>query len=72
MVDVGRSPWHGVLGSQLVTGLAAQAHDGLSRELEAKERLEGPDLAQWLAQVVAPHSLRQFVLQGVIPSLARR
>jgi hypothetical protein len=50
----------------------AQAHAGLSRELEAKERLEGPDLARWLAQVVAPHSLRAFVLQGVIPSLARR
>jgi hypothetical protein len=50
----------------------AQAHDGLSRELEAKERLEGPDLARWLAQVVAPASLRAFILQGAMPALGRR
>lgn len=45
----------GRLGTRLggFRAAPAQAHDGLSRELEAKERLEGPDLAHWLLQVRA-------------------
>jgi ATP-dependent Zn protease len=50
-----------------------RAHDGLSAQLEERERLDGPELAQWLGQVTAPNSLRQFVLQGVLPpAVARR
>ncbi|CAK0786015.1 hypothetical protein CVIRNUC_009228 [Coccomyxa viridis] len=48
-----------------------QTHDGLSRELEEKERLEGPDLRAWLSKVNPTSSLRHFVLQGVLPAMAR-
>ena len=47
-----------------------QTHDGLSRELEEKERLEGPDLRAWLSKVNPTSSLRHFVLQGILPAMA--
>ena len=45
-----------------------QTHDGLSRELEQRERLEGPVLREWLSKVNPTPSLRHFVLQGVLPA----
>lgn len=48
------------------------AHEGLSAELEARERLDGPALARWLQQVTAPASLRAFVLQGAPPAALHR
>ncbi|CAL8466132.1 g5668 [Coccomyxa elongata] len=50
-----------------------KTHEGLSAELQHRERLEAADLAAWLARVTAPASLRAFVLQGTSPpALARR
>ncbi|EIE21197.1 ATP-dependent metallopeptidase Hfl [Coccomyxa subellipsoidea C-169] len=49
-----------------------RTHEGLSAELQAKERLDGNALAAWLGQVTAPASLRAFVLQGAFPALSRR
>ncbi|KAK9902089.1 hypothetical protein WJX75_003893 [Coccomyxa subellipsoidea] len=49
-----------------------QTHEGLSAELEARERLDGNALAAWLGQVTAPPSLRAFVLQGASSALSRR
>jgi len=46
-----------------------QTHDGLSRDLEQKERLEGQALRDWLSKVNPTDSLRHFVLQGVPPAM---
>jgi hypothetical protein len=42
-------------------------HEGLSNLLTKQERLEGPELAEWLAHVEAPDCLADFVLQGQLP-----
>lgn len=49
-----------------------RTHDSLSTALEERERLDGPALAQWLSQVIAPNSLRHFVLQGIAPAAVAR
>ena len=41
-----------------------QTHDGLSAELEEKERLEGQALRRWLSQV-SPHSISPTTSLGV-------
>ena len=39
-------------------------HAAMSRELETAERLDGKALQDWLAKVVVPDDLREFVQNG--------
>uniref|UniRef100_A0A383V3V6 AAA+ ATPase domain-containing protein n=1 Tax=Tetradesmus obliquus TaxID=3088 RepID=A0A383V3V6_TETOB len=43
-------------------------HDGLSSLLTKQERVEGDALAHWLENVEVPDVLRQYVLEGALPT----
>ncbi|WIA09703.1 hypothetical protein OEZ85_009088 [Tetradesmus obliquus] len=43
-------------------------HDGLSSLLTKQERVEGDALARWLENVEVPDVLRQYVLEGALPT----
>lgn len=43
-------------------------HEGLSNVLEKEERIEGETLKKWLSHIDIPPSLKNFVLDGVLPS----
>lgn len=53
-----------------VISLNRNLHLTISKELEQDERLEGPNLQEKLGAVEIPDSLRSFVNEGILPSLA--
>eukprot|EP00887_Chlorella_sp_A99_P001199 scaffold14.g1199.t1 len=48
----------------------ARVHEGMSTQLQAEERLDGPALQAWLEQAVVPDALKAFVLRGEVPRAA--